>query len=122
VSRPDWRARMDAILDDVVTLTASLGGTLSGEHGDGRLRAPLLTRVWPQPVLAAFHAVKTAFDPDGILNPGVKVAVSGQAPVVDVKYDPLLPSLPPRARRALDRIERERVSARYRLDLLDAAV
>jgi FAD/FMN-containing dehydrogenase len=122
VSRPDWRARVDAILDDVVTLTASLGGTLSGEHGDGRLRAPLLTRVWPQPVLAAFHAVKTAFDPDGILNPGVKLAVSGEAPVGDVKYDPLLPSLPPRARHALDRVERERVYARYRLDLLDAAV
>ena len=42
VSAPDWRARIEGLLDDVVALTARLGGTLSGEHGDGRLRAPLL--------------------------------------------------------------------------------
>jgi FAD/FMN-containing dehydrogenase len=121
VGRPDWRRRVDAMLDDVVTLTASLGGTLSGEHGDGRLRAPLASRVWPHPVLDAFRAVKQAFDPDGILNPGVKLAEAGQVPVGDVKYDPSLPSLPPRARHALDRIERERAYARFRLDLLDDA-
>jgi len=119
VGRPDWRTRVDAMLDEVVTLTASLGGTLSGEHGDGRLRAPLLSRVWPQPVLDTFRAVKDAFDPNGILNPGVKLAASGQTPVGDVKYDPLLPPMPSRARRALDRIERERAYARFRLDLLD---
>jgi FAD/FMN-containing dehydrogenase len=120
VSRPDWRTRVNAMLDEVVTLTASLGGTLSGEHGDGRLRAPLLARVWPAAVLDAFRAAKTAFDPDGILNPGVKLAGLGRAPVGDVKYDPSLPSLPPRARRALDRVERERAYARSRLELLDA--
>jgi FAD/FMN-containing dehydrogenase len=122
VSRPDWRARVVAMLDEVVTLTASLGGTLSGEHGDGRLRAPLLSRVWPPEVIEAFCAVKTAFDPDGVLNPGVKLAEPGQAPVGDVKYDPSLPALPPRARRALDRVERDRAYAHFRLDLLDEAV
>ena len=45
VRRPDWRARVRALLDEVAGLTASLGGTLAGEHGDGRLRAPLLPRV-----------------------------------------------------------------------------
>ena len=42
VGRADWRARVERILDEVVALTASLGGTLTGEHGDGRLRTPLL--------------------------------------------------------------------------------
>ncbi|HET6681162.1 MAG TPA: FAD-binding oxidoreductase, partial [Gemmatimonadaceae bacterium] len=39
VSREGWRERMESLLGDVVALTARLGGTLSGEHGDGRLRA-----------------------------------------------------------------------------------
>ncbi len=121
VSRPGWRARIDAMLDEVVTLAASLGGTLSGEHGDGRLRAPLLSRVWPAAALEAFHAVKSAFDPMGILNPGVKLAQPSQPAIDDVKYDPTLGELPPRARRALDIVERDRAYARFRLDLLDTS-
>jgi FAD/FMN-containing dehydrogenase len=121
VSRSDWRARVDHILDEVVTLAASLGGTLAGEHGDGRLRTPLLPRVWPSVVVDAFRAIKAAFDPDGILNPGVKVADAPQQPVGDVKYDPALSPLPERARRALDRVERDRAYDRFRLELLDDA-
>ncbi len=36
VREPDWRARAEALLDDIATLTGHLGGTLTGEHGDGR--------------------------------------------------------------------------------------
>ena len=46
VGEPDWRERVERMLDEVTALTARLGGTLTGEHGDGRLRAPLLARVW----------------------------------------------------------------------------
>jgi FAD/FMN-containing dehydrogenase len=42
VSREGWRDRVRGILADVVALTARLGGTLAGEHGDGRLRTALL--------------------------------------------------------------------------------
>ena len=59
------RRASTALLDDVTALTASLGGTLTGEHGDGRLRTPLLPRVWTAEALARFAAVKRAFDPDG---------------------------------------------------------
>lgn len=117
--RPDWRTRIQAILDDVVALTASLGGTLDAEHGDGRLRTPLLPRVWPAETVARFAAVKRAFDPAGLLNPGVKVATAGEAPFGAIKYDPSLAALPPRARAALSRVERERAYARHRLELLD---
>jgi FAD linked oxidases, C-terminal domain len=119
VRLPDWRARVDAILSDVVALTARLGGTLAGEHGDGRLRAPLLASVWPAEVMARFAAVKRAFDPSGILNPGAKIALVGQRPAPRVKYDPSLPPLPPAAREVLDRVERERAYGRSRLAMLE---
>src|SRR5205085_3454502 len=74
VARPHWRGQVARILDEVTTLAATLGGTITGEHGDGRLRTPLLGRVWSPESLARFAMVKHAFDPTGILNPGVKVA------------------------------------------------
>jgi hypothetical protein len=120
VRLPDWRARVDALLDEVTALAARLGGTLTGEHGDGRLRTPLLHRVWDDEARALFALVKRAFDPAGILNPGVKVPLPGQRPVADVKYDPALPPLPAAARRALDHVADARAYARHRLALLDA--
>jgi FAD/FMN-containing dehydrogenase len=121
VSRDGWRDRVARILDEVVSLAASLGGTLTGEHGDGRLRTPLMPRVWTPEAIAHFRAVKKAFDPEGILNPGVKVATPNEATLGAIKYDPTLPTLPARARAALEIVERDRAYARFRLDLLDAA-
>ena len=118
---PSWRARVDALLDEVTTLSASLGGTLAGEHGDGRLRAPLLSRVWSADTLARFAAVKHAFDPDALLNLGAKIGLPGARAVDRVKYDPALPALPGDARQALARVERERAYARFRLELLTEA-
>ena len=118
---PAWRSRVEALLDEVTALAARLGGTLAGEHGDGRLRAPLLPRVWSGATLGRFAAVKHAFDPEGILNPGVKVATPGARAVECVKYDPSLPPLPADARAALARVERERAYARFRLELLAEA-
>jgi FAD/FMN-containing dehydrogenase len=118
VSDARWRERVERILTDVTALVAELGGTLSGEHGDGRLRAPLLARTWSAEVLELFALVKRAFDPAGVFNPGVKVALGGQRAIGDVKYDPALPALPAAARRALDVVERDRAYSRLRLDLL----
>jgi FAD/FMN-containing dehydrogenase len=122
VGRAGWLGRVQQILESVTALTSSFGGTLTGEHGDGRLRTPLMARVWPEEALAHFRAIKTAFDPDGILNPGVKIALPGEQPIGEIKYDPTLPPLPPRARAALTRVEGERAYATFRLDLLDDAV
>ncbi len=118
VNAPDWRRKVDALLDEVTTLVASLGGTLSGEHGDGRLRTPLLDRVWSDASLGAFSTVKQAFDPDGLLNPGVKTGVSGVTPP-PIKYDPALAPLPDRAAHALADVERSRAYSAFRLDLLE---
>ena len=120
-SRADWRECTSRILDATVALTASLGGTLTGEHGDGRLRTPLAPAVWSEDARARFARVKSAFDPLGILNPGVKIPLAGEAALGDIKYDPALGSLPSAARAALERVERERAYARFRLELLDDA-
>jgi len=118
VTQSDWRQRMQHLLDDVVTLTARLGGTLAGEHGDGRLRAPLLRRVWHKDSLEAFAVTKRAFDPENIFNPGAKVALPGQQALGDIKYDPLLPPLPPAARSALDDMVKRRAYNEFRLSLI----
>jgi FAD/FMN-containing dehydrogenase len=121
VREPDWRARVDALLADVTSLTRRLGGTLSGEHGDGRLRAPLLGEVWPPAALDRFAVVKRAFDPALLFNPGAKIALPGARAVERVKYDPSLPPLPLAARAALAVVERDRAYARPRLELLAEA-
>ncbi|MES2176270.1 MAG: FAD-binding oxidoreductase [Gemmatimonadota bacterium] len=118
VRLPDWRARVDALLAEVSALTARLGGTLSGEHGDGRLRAPLMSEMWSPETLERFAAVKRAFDPQGILNPGAKLAARGARPVERVKYDPALAALPSSARDVLRVVERDRAYARPRLEML----
>ena len=62
-----------AFLEDAADLVAGFGGSLSGEHGDGRARSELLARTSSPEVLDAFAAFETAFDPDGVLNPGILV-------------------------------------------------
>ena len=118
VRRPRWKDEVQGLLDDIVSLTSRLGGTLSGEHGDGRLRAPLLAATWPKEEIDLFGLLKSAFDPQGILNPGVKVPLAGQRAIADVKYDPALPPLPPAARAALDHITADRAYAISRLSLI----
>lgn len=117
VSRPGWKGRVQAILDDVCALTARCGGTLAGEHGDGRLRAPLMGRVWSKEARAAFANVKEAGDPSGILNPGCKIARAGDDPLGSLRHDPEAKAIDPRARAALDGIERDRSWNRFRLEL-----
>ena len=51
-------------------LVVSLGGSLSGEHGDGQARGELLERMYGPELVDAFRQVKTVFDPRGRMNPG----------------------------------------------------
>lgn len=116
---PSWRASMTSLLDDVVALTATLGGSLSGEHGDGRLRTPLMEKVWSEAARSAFADVKSCFDPKGTLNPGVKIPLAGENPLASIKYDPSLPALPAGAREILDDVVARRGYSDFRLSLLD---
>lgn len=64
-------ATIRRVAEDVADLVAANGGSLSGEHGDGRLRSELLPRMYPPATIAAFAELKSRLDPGRVLNPGV---------------------------------------------------
>ncbi len=68
---PGALARLRRIAEDVADLVADNGGSLSGEHGDGRVRGELLPRMYPPRTIDAFRRLKAALDPERLLNPGV---------------------------------------------------
>jgi FAD/FMN-containing dehydrogenase/Fe-S oxidoreductase len=73
LGRPDGQAVMRVFLLDAARLVARYGGSLSGEHGDGRARSELLPLMYSPQAIELFRRVKRAFDPDALLNPGVLV-------------------------------------------------
>jgi len=118
LARAGWEREVAGLLDEVTSEVVRLGGTPSGEHGDGRLRAPLLNRVYGAEVTALFRLVKSAFDPHGILNPGV--IVPDGAPSIDrLKAGSGAAPLPPDIAAGLRRIERSGGYATSRLTLAD---
>jgi FAD/FMN-containing dehydrogenase/Fe-S oxidoreductase len=60
-------------MTDAAKLAASYGGSMSGEHGDGRARGELLPAMYSATAIGLFGAVKRLFDPANLLNPGVIV-------------------------------------------------
>jgi FAD/FMN-containing dehydrogenase len=116
ITEPDWESRVAILLEEVTDIVVQLGGTPSGEHGDGRLRAPLLSRVYGREVVSHFERVKRSFDPLGILNPGV-ILTDGQPPVSRLKVGVLAAPLPDDIALELRSIEQRAGYARSRLEL-----
>ena len=69
------RQRVFRILDDYYGLVIEFGGSTSGQHNDGRLRAPFLKKLYGDEVYELLKKIKTIFDPYGTLNSGVKIDV-----------------------------------------------
>lgn len=69
------RQKVFKIMDEYYSMVLKMGGSTSGEHNDGRLRAPFLPRVYGAEMYQIFQDVKKIFDPYNILNPGVKIDV-----------------------------------------------
>ncbi|WP_062995112.1 FAD-binding and (Fe-S)-binding domain-containing protein [Nocardia mikamii] len=65
--------RFRDFLFDATDLVVRYGGSASGEHGDGRARSELLSRMYSPDALRVFAEFKGLFDPDAMLNPGVLV-------------------------------------------------
>ena len=61
---------LQAIADDYYTMVRDLDGTVSGEHGDGRLRSAYIQRRYPD-IYGLFLTTKALLDPDGRLNPAI---------------------------------------------------
>jgi len=76
-SNEDDLLRMHRIADEVTSKVLELGGSLSGEHGDGRARAHLLVKQ-AGPLYPIYEEIKQLFDPQGILNPDVKISRENQ--------------------------------------------
>ncbi len=70
LSDADDVAKMRSIANDVFALAWSLGGTISGEHADGLVRAGFLKRQYGPEYYKLLKQIKNIFDPDNILNPG----------------------------------------------------
>ncbi|MGY1721336.1 FAD-binding and (Fe-S)-binding domain-containing protein [Blastococcus sp. SYSU DS0552] len=67
------RSAYRSFVEDAARLVAGYGGSLSGEHGDGRARSELLPHMYSPAALDLFARVKAVFDPADVLNPGVLV-------------------------------------------------
>lgn len=74
-------ARSRRFLEESARLIARHGGSVSGEHGDGRARSELLRFMYSPEMFDLFGKVKHLFDPDGLLNPGVLIAPLSPAEV-----------------------------------------
>jgi hypothetical protein len=89
---------------------------LSGEHGDGRLRADALARVYGPEIVELFRRVKRSFDPLGIFNPGI-ILPSGDPPIGRLKVGATAAPLPDDLQLSLREIERTGGYGRCRLEL-----
>jgi glycolate oxidase len=74
---PAHTARAEQAFAEVMALALSLGGTITGEHGVGRLKQPWLPAYLGADALALTRRVKQALDPLGILNPGTILPMEG---------------------------------------------
>lgn len=83
------RQKIFKLLEDYYALVMRLEGSTTGEHGDGRLRAPFLEQLYGSEVYNLFRQVKQLFDPYGTLNPGVKIGVTLDdiKPLLRQEYD-----------------------------------
>jgi len=66
------RARAEAAAQDLFELACELGGSVSGEHGAGKLKAGQLLGQWSDAAVGVHETIKRALDPKGLLNPGTK--------------------------------------------------
>ena len=76
---PEGVAHSRAFLQSAARICAAHGGSVSGEHGDGRARGELLRFMFSPEMLDLFARVKHVFDPDNLLNPGVLAAPMDEA-------------------------------------------
>ena len=67
---PSEQAAAKALYGKLVRAAVALGGTVSAEHGLGKVKAGDLSLLYPPETVARMRAVKTALDPLGLLGRG----------------------------------------------------
>jgi len=71
------RTLLETLAGEATDLVKSFGGTVSGEHGDGRIRAAMTHAFYGPELVEAFGRIKAIFDPDNRFNPGMVTVDSG---------------------------------------------
>jgi FAD/FMN-containing dehydrogenase len=113
--RDGWEAAVGVLYQEITDTVIRLGGTTTGEHGDGRIRSPVLDRLYGSEIVRLFAILKDALDPDGILNPGVKSVKRAGDPLKDLKVGSSAVAIPGAVAEELREIER---NGDYRRDRL----
>ncbi len=70
-SNPLAAGALEAANNEIIAAALRLGGTITGEHGVGTEKIPFMTQRFTPVEISAQRSIKSAFDPDGLLNPGV---------------------------------------------------
>jgi len=120
LARKGWETAVSRLFHEVTAAVIRLGGTPTGEHGDGRLRAGTLRDLYGPEILELFRLIKGAFDPLGIFNPGI-ILPSGEPPIGRLKVGSGAVPIPADLQRALREIELTAGYGRSRLELADDA-
>jgi FAD/FMN-containing dehydrogenase len=116
-TEPGFGARLERLLAPVTALVVELGGTPSGEHGDGRLRVAAVGALYGERIVGLFRSVKAAFDPAGVFNPGV-IFPGHAAPAAGFKVGPEAEPIPADIAARLRQLERGAGWAIPKLELL----
>jgi FAD/FMN-containing dehydrogenase/Fe-S oxidoreductase len=74
------------LADRVYALVASYGGSTTGEHSDGIVRAPYIGSIYSEEMIDLFKQAKRIFDPSGLLNPGKKTDGLDLSPLRNLRY------------------------------------
>ncbi len=72
--RQDFDKMVEGYHEIHQTVLTRFGGSICGEHGDGRVRAEYVRNMFGDELYDLFVRIKRAFDPSGVLNPGVKLS------------------------------------------------
>lgn len=81
------RQKAFKLMDAYYGMILELGGTISGEHNDGRLRTPYMKEMYAAEVYEVFAKVKQIFDPYNFLNPGVKFGTTKEDLVLMMRHE-----------------------------------
>lgn len=87
LSKVGDRQNVFKIMDEYYEMVCQLGGSTAGEHNDGRLRAPYLSRLYGEEMYKVFEATKRIFDPHNVLNPGVKIGVTKEQQRAELRHE-----------------------------------
>ncbi len=93
LKKPADKVKLRSIFEEVVELVDKYGGTITGEHGDGRVRSWTIEKLFGKQLYQAFREVKSVFDPQNLLNPGNIVVP--QDPLENLRWGKEIVHTPP---------------------------